>query len=139
MPGNSSNCPPPPREICCTRLMQNPSATLRVKMPTVMSLTSITIWSDGPGLHTGGRFDGAAVTIGDANSVTGCMLTPSDSAAPRAGFAGMSLVCGADGSVVTLALPVAARTAAPGTVAVKFCAAGAHDGGMHDGSLWLQA
>ena len=111
-------------------------------MPTVMSLTSITVWGDTTSLLSGGRFDGASVTIGDANSVTGCMLTPNGSPAPRTGFAAMALVCGAEGRVVTLSLPVSARAprpAAAGSVAVKVCAAGNHDGGMHEGALWLQA
>ncbi len=109
-------------------------------MPKVMSLTYITVWGDRTALQSGGRFDGASVTIGDANSVTGCMLTPYGSPAPRAGYASMSLVCGAQGRVVTLSLPISARSprpAAAGSVAVKVCASGDHDGGMHDSALWL--
>ena len=137
-PSNSSDCPPPPKEICCTRLMQNPAATLRVTMPTVMSLTSISIWSDGGSLQAGGNFAGAAVTIGDTQTVTGCMLAPASGNAAPAGFAAMSLICGADGNIVTISLPTAVRAASNSHVAVKVCAAGAHDGGMQDGSLWLQ-
>ena len=127
--GGDSVCGPP-RERCCTRVLSDPAATLRVDLREEAALSSVTLWLEGAAgglLADDAQLGGADVSIGSADRVTGCELAggkagPGGAAAPADGFARFDLVCGpgAAGRYAALSFP---RLAAGrgGTLAVRLC------------------
>ena len=167
-PGNSSTCAAAaPAERCCTRVLANATATLRLKLRAASRLASVAVWREpagGPPLFAtpaqAASAGGADISIGDgAGTLSGCMIGPqltwTDSTAPAAllapgaGYAGRAVICGpgTSGSLVRVAFPslsaglVAGGSGPPPTVAVRICtvplAAGAPVAAQ-DAVLWLQ-
>lgn len=116
-----------------------------------------------PPPQPGASLDGLEVSIGSADSVTGCSILPlaagdgvaappaAPSAAPPAssqaqpgpagagGYAGWSLACGTTGSQVTFRLPSSVAAAVPPPrVAVKLCTVKGGSAAPGSATLWMQ-
>lgn len=143
-PNNQSRCPAPPRETCCTRTITKPRASLRVDLTSPRHLSSITVWSDAPAappLFAGAaQLGGFDVSIGSADSATGCEILPPGEPNGQ-GFTPRAVVCGWGGSVVTVAyqFPGDAASIASRKIAVRLCTVDAAGGGSAaPATLWLQ-
>ena len=146
--GAGGGCGAPAAETCCVHVLARPAATLRVRLPAPAALASVSIWGEGAPLPTsptgggGGAEWGAAVSVGDGGSATGCNIGAPWSAGAAgdgapAGFAARALTCGTRGTVVDIALPAALRGLPAGAVAVKVCTRSEGDG-MGEAALWIQ-
>jgi len=124
----SATCDAPPKEQCCTRIMSDPSAELKVSVGAVSALSSITIWNDfGSGaalLNWKPQLNGLFVNIGLNDSVTGCSIGQAPPNSPLSpGFISRLLTCGTEGNVFKISFPslVTPSTAATTRIAVKLC------------------
>jgi hypothetical protein len=143
-PSPGPSCPPQPAEQCCTRVLKNPAAMLRISLPVEVRLASLTLWAqatDSALLRSEAQLEGAFVQVGDGSGVmTGCSLgTPGAVLPARPGFSARELVCGARGSVIALAFPNILRSAPspPPAVALRICATASE--GWGPAVLWVQA
>ena len=144
LPPSADACPSPPAEVCCTRLLSNPSGTLRITLPKGAALSSLTVWNDAAGgpplIQSPAQLIGISVSIGDGGTVTGCAIAPAglDASMSRPGYAAWNLVCGSTGGVVSLSIPAVRQAPQPpSSVAVKACSR--TDGGGGDARLLLQS
>ena len=146
LPSNGS-CGAPLVEQCCTRILSDPGRTVRMRLGARRRLSSITVWSDAPGgppvLQAPAQLDGVDVSLSDdEGSVTGCQVLMSGPGWPRyrPGFAGFGLLCGMDGSVVSLSAPniLRAAPAPPRAVAVRLCTTQPGLQVAPDAALWIQ-
>ena len=134
-----------PSETCCTRVLSNPSSSLRIALSSpAAALTSVTVWNDAPGslpllaADPGDAvLDGATVSIGSNSSITGCYFGRPSAVQP--GRTGWPLVCGVRGGVVWVSFPgVAPAPPAPVRLAVRVCTVSGGDGPPPDAWLWIQ-
>ena len=142
------SCPAPPRERCCSRVLSNPAATVRMTLPAGVLLSSVTVWradaAGGPlvaGGHDGDKqLEGMRVNVGSGLSPSVCNILPAQTGPGLPGYEGRPLVCGAAlGPVVSVSLPNVLAGGRPGPVAVKVCSVAAADAGPVQGvTLWLQ-
>ena len=141
-------CPAPPKEVCCTRRLQSPTATLKVTFASTAALSSVTVWNDaawGPPLFPGGaQLAGLSVSIGSGDTLTGCAIVdgppPSSGPSQLPGYVGKVLACGAKGDYAAIQLPSVGGGAGPAAaVAVKVCTVADAGAVPPDGALWLQS
>ena len=146
-PPSNGSCGAPPAEQCCTRVLTSPGRTVRVRLGARRRLSSITVWSDAPGgppvLQAAAQLEGVDLSVGDDDgSITGCQVLMSGPGWPRyrPGFVGFGLLCGMDGSVVSLSAPniLRAAPAPPRAVAVRLCTTQPAPQVAPDAALWIQ-
>jgi hypothetical protein len=133
-------CPPPPAENCCTRLVERPAATLRVRFADreERAISSVTLWDAFGGAlgASPAHLSGAIISIGSAErSMTGCFLASSSAAPPPGGFHGKDVVCGATGDTVVMSFP-GVLAVGQGKLAVKLCTVPAEMAG--NSKLWIK-
>ena len=140
------SCPAPPRERCCSRVMSNPAATLRVNLKDDAVLTSLTVWAAdsaaGPLVVSDAQLVGAGVSIGSNLSMTGCAILPARADSGLPGYEARPLMCGgATGPLLVLSFPNALAGGRQGRVAVKVCTVAATDASLARGepaTVWVQ-
>ena len=133
----SPPCPPPPTEVCCTRILKNKTTALTIETPFLATLSSVTVWVDGvaqtnvPAPSNGADpLAGFGLSLGSSDSLTGCALSagalPNGPAPP--GYQSIRVTCGGRGTLLSIVLPTALRGPAPGSsgippppVVVKTC------------------
>jgi hypothetical protein len=118
-------CPAPPSEKCCTRIVEQPGATLRVKFDggEDRAISSITLWdtAGGPVGASPAHLASAAVGVGSGASMTDCFLADDEYSPTPAGFESRAVVCGAAGNEVALSFPGVFAGTGGGKLAVKLC------------------
>ena len=142
----SSSCPAPPEEVCCTRLMKTPTATLKVTFATNAALSSITVWNDAPSgppfYQTDAQLVDLSVSIGSGGTLTGCSVNdalPSSGPVTMPGYVPKVLTCGATGDYAVIQFPsVMSAPMPPTAVAVKVCTKAKMPDVPPDAVLWLQ-
>jgi hypothetical protein len=142
----SISCPTPV-ERCCIRIMNNPSATLRVDTRTAAAtLTSITVWNDAPNGAPllpvgGGPANPPEVAILASGATLWCSIGSAEMATAKSGYAGWPLLCPASGGVMTLSFPgLLAPSSPPGRLAIRMCtvAPSGAGGAPPPAVIWIQ-
>ena len=130
---STGSTPPPgscpaPVERCCTRVMNNPKATLRVNTRTPeATLTSIYVWNDAPGGAPllpagGGPASSPEVAVGASGAMSWCVVGHPLVNSTMPGYAGLSLSCPTSGEILTLAFhDLLAPSSPPGRLAIRMC------------------
>ena len=138
-------CPAPPRERCCTRVMSGQHSTLRIVLPDTAAISSIAVWSAGPAggpplAEPGADLTGLAVSIGSGGTVTGCDLSgplaaPADGGS-MAGYRALPVACGAAGNEVWVQLKGLVGAGRP--VAVRLCTVAPGDSLADGAHVWIK-
>jgi hypothetical protein len=138
---------PTPVERCCTRVMNNPRATLRVDTNTPgATLTSITAWNDAPGgapllPADGGPISHPEVSVGAPGAMSWCLVGQPLPGVAMSGYAGMSLACPTRGEILTFSFSGLLDPASPpGRLSVRLCIVAASDAGgpPPQAKIWIQ-
>jgi hypothetical protein len=107
--GNATNCPAPPAQVCCTRLVSRTSSSLSVRFMAEARLVSLALTSRGAPLAWGADWVGLGVTLfseAGGGSSTDCLLVDAASgAASLPGYRTKAAVCRVRGRRMLLRLP----------------------------------